>query len=455
MCIAVEFTTSFIFSGTIMKPFILANLFVSCLCVANTSMADNLVDVYQQAQANDIQIQSARAQQKSKDYDVNIARGALLPQANVEFTHTYIDATSSNKSTDFKQDATLNALKVNASQALFDLQAWYQFQAARAVNDASNVELAFAEQQLILRVAESYFNTLKAKNRIDVVSSQKEAIENAYKQATSRYEAGIVSLTDVEQAKARLDLATANLVGQKISYAVKKEELEELTGTHYEHLDGLKADIPLSMPEPEDMTFWINQGLEHYPPLALAQASVDANRLQRNATRSAHLPKVKLFASYRDEENMPSNAFDKNITKTVGVQVSMPLLAGGSLYYQSKKAALTYANASFDVKKYRREIKRTVSSIYQQINANILMIKANKQSIVSSNSALNAVESGYNSGTRTILELLDAQGHLANAKKEYETARYDYVLNKLKLKLFAGQLNTNELNRVNELLEKS
>ncbi len=438
--------------GLFMKTLIRCALLSQGLIVATVGLAADLNTVYEQAKHNDIKILSSRAKQKSKDYDVNIARGALLPQANVTFTRTYIDSKSSNKSTDLQQDATLNVLKVQASQALFDLHAWYRFQAASSVNDASHVELAFAEQQLILRVAETYFNTLKAKNGIEVISSQKDAIENAYKQAKSRYDAGIISSTDVEQAKARFDLVTANLEGQKIAYAVKKEELEELTNTYYNELSGLKKDIPLTMVQPEDMNFWINQGLENYPPLALAQASVDANRLQRNATRSNHLPKVKLVASYSDEEYMPSHAFDKGVTKTIGVQVSMPLLAGGSLYYQSKKAALTYANASFDVKKYRREIKRTVSSIYQQIKANILIIKANKQSIISSQSALKAIESGYNSGTRTLLELLDAQGNLANSQKEYEAARYDYVLNKLKLKLFAGQLNLSELNRVNQLL---
>lgn len=437
-----------------MKIFLHSYLIIVGLFFSTASFSANLMEVYSQAKNNDIGILSSRAKYKMNDYDVNIARGALLPQASVQFTHNYIDSELTNESTKFQQDASLNSLSIQASQALFDLNSWYNFQAARAVNDISGVQLAFSEQQLILRVAEAYFNTLKEKNIIEVVQSQKNAIENSYKQARARYKAGIISFTDVQQSKARFDLAKANLVGQKIAYEIKREELEELTGRYYANLSGLKKKIPLRMPKPESMQYWIDSGLKSYPPLILAEGSMKANRLKRNAVRSNHLPTVKLIASYKDEEQMPSNTFKDSVTKTVGIQVSMPLLAGGSLYYQSKKAALSYANTSLDIKKSRREIKRIISSVYQQISSSILIIRAQQQSIKSLESALKAVESGYKSGTRTILELLDAQGNLADAKKEYEKARYDYVLNQLRLKLFAGKLNEQELAKVNRLLVK-
>lgn len=437
-----------------MKFFIYNYLIIVGLFFSTTSFSANLMEVYSQAKNNDIEILSSRAKYKMNDYDVNIALGALLPQASIQFTHNYVDSELSNQSKKFQQDASLNALSIQASQALFDLNSWYNFQAARAVNDISGVQLAFSEQQLILRVAEAYFNTLKEKNIIEVVQSQKKAIENSYKQARARYKAGIISYTDVQQSKARFDLSKASLVAQKIAYDIKKEELEELTGRYYSNLSGLKKRIPLTMPKPTNIQYWINSGLKSYPPLILAEGSMKANRLKRNAVRSNHLPTVKLIASYKNEEQMPSNAFKDSVTKTVGIQVSMPLLAGGSLYYQSKKAALNYANTSLDIKKSRREIKRVISSIYQQISSSILIIRAQQQSIKSLESALKAVESGYRSGTRTILELLDAQGNLANAKKEYEKARYDYVLNKLRLKLFAGKLSEQELAKVNRLLTR-
>lgn len=429
-------------------------LIIIGLFFSTGAFSADLMQVYRQAKNNDIEVLSSRAKYKVNDYDVKIARGALLPQANVQFTRNYIDLELKNGSNKFQQDDTLNTLSVQASQVLFDLNSWYNFQAARAANDASGIQLAFSEQQLLLRVAEAYFNTLKEKNLIEVVKSQKNAIENSYKQAQSRYQAGIISSTDVEQSRARFDLAKASLVGQKIAYEIKKEELEEITGRYYSRLSGLKKNITLKIPKPENVQYWINQGLKNYPPLALAQASLKANRLKRNAVRSNHLPTVKLIASYKDEEKMSSETFKNSVTKTVGIQVSMPLLAGGSLYYQSKKAALNYANTSFDIKKYRREIKRKISSVYQQISSNILIIGAQKQSIKSLESALRAVESGYKSGTRTILELLDAQGNLADAKKEYEKARYDYVLSKLRLKLFAGKLVEKDLIQVNKLLVK-
>jgi outer membrane protein len=241
------------------------------------------------------------------------------------------------------------------------------------------------------------------------------------------------------------------LLGQESGLDISYEAIENLTGERYDNVSPLLETLAMEMPEPADVNEWVDSGLDKYPGILLAESGREAVRLQRNATRSNHLPTVDLVASYSDSSQ---DKMDLGSTTTaVGVQISVPLLAGGSLYGQSKQAAMKYAAADYDLEKQRRDVKQNIRSLYYKVHTDVLNIKARKQAIKSAKSALDATETGYKVGTRNIVEVLDAQRNLYQAQRDYANARYDYIINLLNLKFFAGTLNEQDIQMLNTWLE--
>ena len=438
----------------------LLSLTTALLASASLQAAD-LSTIYQQAASNDAEIAAARATREANSYNVTIARGALLPQAQLSYGINKYDTEAESINLaggasagyiDIEKDYDLTTLQVQASQTLFNLNSWYNYQAAVTGDSAAGLELQLAEQQLLLRTAQAYFNVLRAQDNLSTAQAEEKAVKRSLEQTKQRFEVGLIAITDVHEAQASYDLSYVNLLGQEAALDISYEALEQLTGQRFERVVPLKADVAMEMPEPANADDWVQSGLSKYAGVLLAEAGKDSVRLQRNAARSNHLPTVQLTAAYSDAEQAPFSTFteptDSKAT-VVGVQLTVPLLAGGSLYGQSKQAALNYAAADYQLEKQRRDVRQNIRSLFRQVQTDTLNIKARKQAITSAQSAVEATETGYRVGTRNIVEVLDAQKNLFSAQRDYANARYDYILNLLNLKFFAGTLNEGDLQALN------
>lgn len=431
----------------------LLSLTVALLAAGAVNAAD-LSTIYNQAVANDAEIAAARATREANEYGKNMARGALLPQANVSYTYEKSD-------NDIKANGQTNNVKFNAktlqlqaSQVLFDLNAWYNYKTASSGDQAADLQLQLAEQQLLLRTAQAYFNVLRAQDNLATAQAQEKAIKRALEQTQQRFEVGLIAITDVHEAQAVYDLAYVGLLGAEAALDISYEALEQLTGEHFDQVAPLQDEVEMEVPAPTNVSDWVDSGLEKYVGIQLAEAGKDSVRMQRNAARSAHAPTVKLYGAYVDTEQ-----YQFTVGGTVpvdgttwGIQASMPLLAGGSLYSQSKKAAKEYAASEFNAEAQRREAKQNIRSLFRQVQTDVLNVKARKQSITSAKSALEATETGYQVGTRNIVEVLNAQGNLYSTQRDYHNARYDYILNLMNLKFFAGTLNEADITALNAWL---
>jgi outer membrane protein len=428
----------------------------SALLASTFASAADLSTIYEQAASNDPQVASARASRQADNYNVMIARGALLPKAQLDYQITEIDnelELGSAAASPLVPDGSYreNQLSVSASMPLLNLNSWYSYQAARSGNVGSDLTLQLAEQQLMLRTAEAYFNVLRSQDNLSTAQAEEKAVKRSLEQTKQRYDVGLIAITDVYEAQARYDLSYVNLLGQESGLDISYEAIENLTGERYDNVSPLLETLAMEMPEPADVNEWVDSGLDKYPGILLAESGREAVRLQRNATRSNHLPTVDLVASYSDSSQ---DKMDLGSTTTaVGVQISVPLLAGGSLYGQSKQAAMKYAAADYDLEKQRRDVKQNIRSLYYKVHTDVLNIKARKQAIKSAKSALDATETGYKVGTRNIVEVLDAQRNLYQAQRDYANARYDYIINLLNLKFFAGTLNEQDIQMLNTWLE--
>ncbi len=430
------------------------------LLASGAANAADLSTIYQQAASNDAEIAAARAIREANSYNVTIARGALLPQAQISYSHTSVssEAESLNLANGgyvkTNKDYDLGSLEVTASQTLFNLNSWYTYQAAVSGDDAAGLELQLAEQQLLLRTAQAYFNVLRAQDNLSTAQAEEKAVKRSLEQTKQRFEVGLIAITDVHEAQAGYDLSYVNLLGQEAALDISYEALEQLTGQRFEDVSPLKADVAMEMPQPANAADWVQSGLDKYAGVLIAEASKDGVRLQRNATRSSHLPNVSLFGSYTDADQAPftgDDPTDSTVT-AIGVKLSMPLLAGGSLYGQSKQSALNYAAADYQLEKQRRDVKQNIRSLFRQVQTDTLNIKARKQAITSAQSALEATQTGYKVGTRNIVEVLNAQKNLFSAQRDYANARYDYIINLLSLKFYAGTLNEGDIQTLNSWL---
>jgi outer membrane protein len=437
----------------------LLTLSVAILASSLTNAAD-LSTIYQQAASNDAEIAAARATREASGYGVGAARGALLPNANLSYSINNIDVenseiTSPGASKD--KDYTQETFEVSASQTLFNLNSWYTYQAASAGDDAAARQLQLAEQQLLTRTAKAYFDVLRAQDNLSAAQAEEKAVKRSLEQTKQRFDVGLIAITDVHEAQAGYDLSYVNLLGQEASLDISYEALEQLTGQRFDNVSPLRAEVAMEMPEPVTVDAWVESGLAKYAGLRLAEANKNSVRLQRNATRSNHLPKVDLVARYT-EGSQPffnNDSVYNQTTKVIGVQVSVPLLAGGSLYSQSKQAAKQYAAAEYNLESERRSTKQNIRSLFRKVKTDVLNIKARKQAIVSAESALEATQTGYKVGTRNIVEVLNAQRNLFQAQRDYANARYDYIANLLNLKFYAGTLNENDITVLNGWLANS
>ena len=280
----------------------LLTLSVAILASSLTSAAD-LSTIYQQAASNDAEIAAARATREASGYGVGAARGALLPNANLSYSINNIDVenseiTSPGASKD--KDYTQETFEVSASQTLFNLNSWYTYQAASAGDDAAARQLQLAEQQLLTRTAKAYFDVLRAQDNLSAAQAEEKAVKRSLEQTKQRFDVGLIAITDVHEAQAGYDLSYVNLLGQEASLDISYEALEQLTGQRFDNVSPLRAEVAMEMPEPVTVDAWVESGLAKYAGLRLAEANKNSVRLQRNATRSNHLPKVDLVARYTE-----------------------------------------------------------------------------------------------------------------------------------------------------------
>lgn len=432
-----------------MKKIITLTSIISSALFANNIMAADLNEIYQLSLSNDSELAAAKAKRDAGNYQVDLARAALLPQVSIGATQI-----NSETEIDGGETSDIDALSYNAtiSQTLFNLNSWYNYKAASAGGNATGLEYALSEQQLILRSAGAYFNVLRAKENLDTARAEEKAVKRQLEQTEQRFEVGLIAITEVHEAEASYDLSYANLIGQEAALDISYEALEQITGQRFENLAQLKADVEFSIPK-KAANDWVEAGLGKYAGIQLAQEGVNAAEYTRKAGWSSYAPEVNAQWSYTDGEQVFSSTAVESNTTSLVLTATIPLFAGGSNYAKAKQAAARSTEASANLDLQQRTVKNNIRSLYRKVQTDVLTVKARNRATVSSQSALEATETGYQVGTRNIVEVLNAQRNLFSAQRDYANARYDYIIDLLNLKFFAGSLAEADIQALNAWLE--
>ena len=413
--------------------------------------AEDLLSIYRDATIADPVFQQARAQLRAARELVPQARAELLPEvlASVEVNRVWQDQQTSLGSSDTVFWDEFYSLSL--TQPLFRWSLFRRLDQAGEEEAQAVARFAASEQELIFRVAERYFAVLDAVAALTAAEADLKAIGRQLEQARQRFEVGLIARTDVEEAKARYDLAQADQIQAANDLSSARERLREVIGREPAVLQQVRGGVELTLPEPRDETAWRQQAQEQNWRLTAARKGVEAAMAGVGVARGGHYPALDARASYSTSQS--GGAFGSDTDRTsVGLQLSVPLFQGGGTSSRVREAQALYTEARERLEEVLRSVLREAGDSYRTVESNFLRVRALDQARVSTQAALEATEAGFEVGTRTIVEVLNAVQDMTSAQRDYQQARHAYLLETLRLKRAAGTLSESDVHAVNALL---
>ncbi|HYL02135.1 MAG TPA: TolC family outer membrane protein [Steroidobacteraceae bacterium] len=447
-----------------------AALLAVLLACSGSAPARDLAGVFQDALHADPVIRQADANRLAAREARPQAWSALLPQLNgsagVTRDHNTgtqpLFLTGPNNTLVIEPapavvDTTTRTWGLTLRQNVFSWSNWMALKAAGKEVAQAEATYQAAEQQLILRVAQAYFNVLAAEDGLEANQASLEAIQRQLDQADKRFEVGLIAITDVQEARAARDTAAAAVIAAKRTLATSEDQLGEITGQKYDALSKPGADMPLRSPQPADETRWVNISLEQNLSLISSRLAADIARDNVRGAMGGHLPSLDVLAgrSYQNQsldENFAGQPFSYDTyfnDRQIGLQLTVPIFAGGLTQSKVRQAEYLWIAAKEGVVQSSRATERAARDAYLGVIAGIARVQALRQALASSETALKATEAGYEVGTRTAVDVLNARKTLVQAQTDYSGSRYDYIVSVLQLRLAAGNLDRAELADVN------
>ncbi|MDP2229182.1 MAG: TolC family outer membrane protein [Moraxellaceae bacterium] len=425
---------------------------VLAIAASSNAHALDLAEAYEKARKNDPNWSAAQNNYEAEQASVAIGRGGLLPTLGITGS---LAENSDEPETSGKADYTSTVLGAKLTQPLFRADAWYGYQRSKAIGSQAEAALRSQEQELALRVAQAYFAVLSAQETLAYAEAEESAFARQRDQAQQRFDVGLIAITDVLEARAAHDGARAGKISADAALSTAQENLWAIIGENpATRLVPLKADAPLVKPVPSDPDAWVNLARERNPELAAARETVNTAQASKREVKSAFLPAVDLFASYSDAERDPAGLINTNGSSfSYGIEANWTLFAGGRTWAASKQASYREAASRDLLTATERQVVNTARTAYLNVAADSYRVEARQQALASSESSLAAVEAGYEVGTRNIVDVLLSQRNLYAAKRDYAAARYDYVINSLRLKAASGQLSEVDIKQLNGWLD--
>ncbi|TON95196.1 outer membrane channel protein TolC [Vibrio parahaemolyticus] len=425
-------------------------LFISAALggISSSAWADSLAEIYDLAKQNDPQLLSVAAQRDRAFEAITSSRSALLPQINLTAGYNVTRGDTeydSNLISDVSNDSNALTAGVNFSQELYNRASWITLDTAEKSARQADATYAAAQQGLILRVSQAYFEVLRAQDNLVFVRAEKAAVGRQLEQTKQRFEVGLSAITDVHDAQAQYDAVLADEVLAENDLINSYESLREITGQEHKNLNVLDTNRFSATRTNSPAETLIDEAKTKNLSLLSARISQDIARDNISLASSGHLPTLSLDGGYNYGDT--SNSARDNTTDNfnIGVNLAVPLYTGGNVTSQTKQAEFAYVAASEDLEAQYRSVVKDVRAQNNNINASIGALKAYEQSVVSARSALEATEAGFDVGTRTIVDVLDATRRLYDANKNLSDARYNYILSVLQLRQAVGTLSEQDI----------
>jgi outer membrane protein len=423
---------------------------VVCACVfAPAASAIDLLQAYQAALANDATFASVRSSYLAGLERLPQARAGLLPAINGTANRT---ETSTTRIPNTRLSNTTYAVQL--VQPLFRWASWQNYEQSKLLVEISEIQLELGRQDLIVRLAQAYFNVLAAQDNLTFIGAQKAAIAEQLEFAKRNFEIGTATITDTYEAQARYDLAEAQGIQAEADLEVRISALQQIVGDRTGQLAQLPPGAPIPGPIPARMNDWVERSRNNN--WAVIQAGINTEVAERSIeiARAGHYPTVDLVGTLQRAEGLVGNVVinDPYTTRTVGVQVQVPLFAGFGTQSRVTEAVALQERARNDLEVQRRVAIQNARVAFQGVNSGLAQIRALEAAQTSSRSSLEANRTGYEVGVRINIDVLNAQQQLYSTERDLAAARYNALLSGLQLKAAAGVLTGDDVEAVNRLL---
>ena len=456
-------------------------LTIIALCAGVTQApAADLLAVYQRALQNDPQLREAEATRLAALESKPQALAALLPQLSgsgltsrerdVGSSNTTEPATSGTSGPvvlesfpfDGTTTTTTHRYGLDLKQNLFRWENWVSLQRADAQVAQAEADYQAAQQDLIERVSQRYFDVLAAQDDLEAQQVALTSIKRQLEQAESRFQIGLIAVTDVEEARAAHDSGAAAVIAAKRTLASTQELLREITGDAFDSLARPIEPFELANPDPINEDRWVDMALQQNLTLVSSRLAADIARENVSAARGGHYPSLDLVGSqYKANTNgvdtftdgIPAGGTTLDQTqRSIGLQLTFPIYSGGAVSSQVRQAVYQHRAAKERVERVARQTEHDARDSYLGVLSEISRVKALRRAVESNATSLRATESGYEAGTRTAVDVLQSRQLWVQAQTNYSHSRYDYMLNVLKLQQAAGILSLQSLEKMNSLL---
>ena len=439
---------------------LIAALLAGALLSAQTQAAD-LLQVYRDALLNDAKLSSARAAMTASQERLAQGRAGLLPQVNASGAYTRVneDRTSAGVTTNSRGNTS--EYRIALSQPLLNFANWESYQKEKLSAASSEARFEQAKQDLIVRAAQAYFDVLAAEDALETVRAQKRAIAEQLASAKRNFEVGTATITDTNEAQARFDLTVAQELAAQSDLNIKQGVLQQVIGRAVDTLATLRPGVQIKAPEPASIENWVVSAERQNFAVLSQQLSLEVAKREIKRTRAGHYPTVDLVASHNRRNNGVTgisgttlNSGTSNESGNIGVQVSIPLFSGFAVQGRVREAIALEDKARFDLEEARRTAAQSARQSFLGVNSGLAQVKALEAAEISSQSALESNRLGYEVGVRINIDVLNAQQQLFATRSDLARARYDAILNGLRLKAATGTLTEEDVVQVNGLLKQ-
>ena len=435
-----------------------SGLLLVILFAANSlALADDLLETYRAAQANDPIFAAARATRQAGQEKLPQGRSALMPTVSFSANSTLNDQTIAGASafvTAGNYRYNTNDYGVNLVQPLFRQQNWLAYTISELQVIQTEAQFRIAEQDLVLRVAKAYFDVLIAQDSVQLAKTQKAAISEQMEQAKRNFEVGSATITDTLEARARFDLTSAQQIAVQNDLEIKRRSLQQLINTMPQNLKPLGDKFRLEMPQPADMEKWVENAQLNNPQLAIARANAELAEKEVARNRGGHYPTLDLVANYNKSYDNGGRFGAINSTgKSVGVQLNVPLFQGGVVNSKWREAEANRERSKQELENASRSAATQTRQAYLGVVSGIARVQALQQALASSENVLEASKLGQEVGVRTNLDVLNAQQQLYSTRRDLYQSQYNYLISQLSLKAAVGELGEDEVNKVNLALQ--
>ena len=432
----------------------LSQIIVSLFALTTSyAYGQDLLEIYDLALQNDSALKQMHANRLAIGESKNQSVANFLP--NVSFIGVNNLSRLTNNRATYQGSGVQKYLDktytLNLTQPIFHWEHWVQL--SQSDNQIAQAEADFQaeSQKLIVKITEAYFNVLSAEDNLKFINSEKQAISRQLEQATQRYNIGLSDITEVREAQAAFDRTSASEIEALNEIDSKKEALIEIIGEQDIALKSLVNEIPLSRPDPDDISTWSDSAEDANFSIISAFNQMEFARKSIDLQRGGHFPKLDLVASYGKYDSSSSFGLQGS-TELVGLRLNVPLFEGGAINSKTDQAIYKYEQAKESLIAAKKAVKRQVKDAYRGVTSSISRVEALKTAVNSAEIALQASQAGFEVGVRTLVEVLNQQRDLYRAKRDFSRTRYDYLINSIKLKQASSSLTQDDLERINQLL---